>query len=69
MKKGAEQEAKKEGVRITFEGPPTEQDVEAQVNMLTNALAKNPDALGFAALDSKAAAPAPASRRSPGTSR
>jgi ribose transport system substrate-binding protein len=57
VKKGAEQQAAKEGARITFEGPPTEADVEAQVTMLTNAIAKNPDALGFAALDSKAAAP------------
>ncbi|HET8599951.1 MAG TPA: ABC transporter substrate-binding protein [Segeticoccus sp.] len=57
VKKGAEQEASKEGARITFVGPPTEQDVEQQMNMLTNALAKNPDAIGFAALDSKAAAP------------
>jgi ribose transport system substrate-binding protein len=57
VKKGAEQEAKKQGARITFEGPATETEVEAQINMLNNALAKDPDALGFAALDSKAAAP------------
>src|SRR6266540_5060113 len=57
VKKGAEQEAAKEGARITFEGPATEQDIEAQVTMLTNAIAKNPKAIGFAALDSKAAAP------------
>ena len=57
MKKGAEQEAQKQGVQITFEGPATEADVEAQVTMLTNALGKQPDALGFAALDSQAAAP------------
>jgi ribose transport system substrate-binding protein len=57
VKKGAEQEANKEGARITFEGPPTEQDIEQQVTMLTNALQKNPDAVGFAALDSKASAP------------
>ncbi len=57
VKKGAEKQAKKEGARITFVGPPTEQDIEQQINMLTNALAKNPDALGFAALDSRAAAP------------
>jgi len=57
VKKGAEEEAKKENARITFEGPPTEQDIEQQVTMLTNALQKNPDALGFAALDSKASAP------------
>jgi ribose transport system substrate-binding protein len=57
VKKGADQEAQKEGVRISFEGPATESDIEAQVTMLTNALAKQPAALGFAALDSKAAAP------------
>ena len=44
VKQGAEQEAKAEGARITFEGPPTEQDIEQQVTMLTNALQKNPDA-------------------------
>ena len=57
VKKGAETEAKKEGARITFEGPPTESDVEQQITMLTNVLAKHPDAIGFAALDNKAAAP------------
>jgi ribose transport system substrate-binding protein len=57
VKQGAEEEAKAEGARITFEGPPTEQDIEQQVTMLTNALQKNPDAIGFAALDSKASAP------------
>ncbi|GLH96050.1 ABC transporter substrate-binding protein [Phytohabitans aurantiacus] len=57
VKKGAEDEAAKQNVRITFEGPATEADIEAQTTMLTNALAKKPDAIGFAALDSKAAAP------------
>jgi ribose transport system substrate-binding protein len=57
VKQGAEQEAAAQGARITFEGPATEQDIEAQVTMLTNALARQPDALGFAALDSRAAAP------------
>ena len=55
VKKGAEQEAAKEGATITFEGPATEKEVEAQITMLTNALAKKPAALGFAALDSKSA--------------
>lgn len=54
---GAKNEAAKEGATITFEGPPTEADVEQQITMLTNVLAKHPDAIGFAALDSKAAAP------------
>jgi ribose transport system substrate-binding protein len=57
VKKGAENEAKAEGARITFEGPPTEQDIEQQVTMLTNAIQKKPAAIGFAALDSKASAP------------
>ena len=57
VKQGAEQEAQKQGVRISFEGPATEADVEAQVTMLTNAIGKQPAALGFAALDSRAAAP------------
>jgi ribose transport system substrate-binding protein len=55
VKQGAEEEAAKQGARVTFVGPPTEQDVEEQMNMLSNDLAKNPQALGFAALDSQAA--------------
>jgi ribose transport system substrate-binding protein len=57
VQQGAQQQAKKQGARITFVGPPTEQDIEVQIDQLTNALAKSPDALGFAALDSQAAAP------------
>ena len=57
VKQGAEEEAKAKGAKITFEGPPTEQDIEQQVTMLTNALQQKPDAIGFAALDSKASAP------------
>jgi ribose transport system substrate-binding protein len=57
VKLGAEQEAKKDGVKITFEGPETEAQVDKQIDMLTAALAKKPQALGFAALDSKAATP------------
>ncbi|GHJ59741.1 LacI family transcriptional regulator [Nocardioides sp. OK12] len=57
VKQGAEQQAEKEGVRITFEGPADETQVEEQMTMLTNALAKQPAAIGFAALDSQAAAP------------
>ena len=57
VKSGAESEAEKLGVEITFEGPPSESDVEVQIDMLTQAIGKKPAALGFAALDSKAAAP------------
>ncbi|MDR1852321.1 MAG: ABC transporter substrate-binding protein [Propionibacteriaceae bacterium] len=55
VKNGAEEEAKAENVDMTFEGPADETMVEDQINMLTQALAKNPQAIGFAALDSKAA--------------
>lgn len=42
VKKGAEQAAKDYGVEITFDGPPTESDINEQVNMLNNAMTKNP---------------------------
>jgi ribose transport system substrate-binding protein len=57
VKAGAEEAAKADGVRITFEGPETEAMVDKQIDMLSAALAKKPQGLGFAALDSKAAIP------------
>jgi ribose transport system substrate-binding protein len=57
VKSGAEQAAKADNVKITFEGPETEAMVDKQIDMLSAALAKKPQALGFAALDSKAAIP------------
>jgi ribose transport system substrate-binding protein len=57
VKTGAEQAAKDMNVRITFEGPDSETMVDKQIDMLSAALAKNPKALGFAALDSQAAIP------------
>jgi len=57
VKTGAEQAAKADNVKITFEGPETEAMVDKQIDMLSAALAKKPAALGFAALDSKAAIP------------
>jgi len=57
VKAGAEAEAERLGVEVTFEGPATEAEVEAQLTMLTNAINRNPDAIGFAALDSQAAGP------------
>jgi len=57
VKSGADQAAKDFKVRVTFEGPETEAMVDKQIDMLSAALAKNPKALGFAALDSKAAIP------------
>lgn len=57
VKVGAEQAGKDYNVRITFEGPETEAMVDKQIDMLSSALAKHPAAIGFAALDSKAAIP------------
>ncbi len=57
VKQGAEQAAKDYNVDITFEGPETEAQVDKQIEMLQAALAKNPSAICFAALDSKAAIP------------
>ena len=48
---GAQAAAQKHGVDMTFEGPPTESDIQIQVQELTNALAKNPSAICLAALD------------------
>src|SRR5271170_1116255 len=57
VKAGAEQAAKADNVKITFEGPETEAMVDKQIDMLSADLAKKPNAIGFAALDSKAAIP------------
>lgn len=57
VKMGAEQAAKDYSVEITFEGPESEAQVDKQIEMLEAALSKNPDAIAFAALDSKAALP------------
>jgi ribose transport system substrate-binding protein len=57
VKLGAEKAAVDFKVKITFEGPETEAMVDKQMDMLSAALAKKPAAIGFAALDSKAAIP------------
>jgi len=57
VKAGADKAAADYKVRITFEGPETEAMVDKQIEMLQTALSKNPKALAFAALDSKAAIP------------
>ena len=57
VKLGAEKAAKDYKVVITFEGPETEAMVDKQMDMLQTALGKNPSAICFAALDSKAAIP------------
>ena len=57
VKLGADQAGKDLKVKVTFEGPETEAMVDKQIDMLSSALAKKPAAIGFAALDSKAAIP------------
>jgi ribose transport system substrate-binding protein len=57
VKQGSEQAAADYKVRITFEGPESESQVDKQVEMLQTALDKKPQALGIAALDSKAVIP------------
>lgn len=57
VKQGAEKAADEYNVKITFEGPESESQVDKQIEMLRAALDKKPDALGFAALDSQAAIP------------
>ena len=57
VKLGADNAAEEFGVTVTFEGPDSEAQVDKQIDMLAAALAKNPAAIGFAALDSQAAIP------------
>jgi len=51
VKLGANKAAETYNVDITFEGPPSESDVQIQVEMLNNAMAKNPVAIALAALN------------------
>jgi len=57
VKKGAEAEAKAQGVTVNFEGPEKESQVDKQMEMLQAEFDKHPQAVCFAALDSKAATP------------
>src|SRR5690554_4126358 len=57
VKAGADKAAADLNVAVTFEGPESESQVDRQMDMLAAALSRNPDAIGFAALDSQAATP------------
>ncbi|SMQ85317.1 monosaccharide ABC transporter substrate-binding protein, CUT2 family [Devosia lucknowensis] len=57
VKAGADKAAAEFGANVTFEGPETETQVDRQMDMLAAALSRQPDAIGFAALDSQAASP------------
>ncbi len=54
VKTGAEAAAADYGVEIYFDGPASETEIDAQVNMVKNELAKNPKALALAALSTEA---------------
>jgi ribose transport system substrate-binding protein len=57
VKLGSEQAATALNVKITFEGPENETQVDKQIEMLQAALDKKPSAICLAALDSKAVVP------------
>ncbi|TFB55952.1 ABC transporter substrate-binding protein [Cryobacterium tagatosivorans] len=57
VKQGAESKAKELGVKVTFEGPASETEVDNQLQMLQAAIDKKPDAIGYAALDPEACVP------------
>ena len=50
---GAQAAAEQYGVKITFEGPPSESDISIQVDMLNAVMAKDPAAICLAALDTE----------------
>ncbi|MCL2248750.1 MAG: substrate-binding domain-containing protein [Oscillospiraceae bacterium] len=52
---GARAAGEEYGVDVSFDGPPSEADIGPQLEMLRSALARNPDAIAFAALDTEAA--------------
>jgi ribose transport system substrate-binding protein len=57
VKQGTEKAAADLKVKITFEGPDNESQVDKQLELIQTALTKNPSAICLAALDSKAAIP------------
>lgn len=57
VKKGADKAGQELGVRVTFDGPDNETQVDKQIDMLSAALANKPAAIGIAALDSQALIP------------
>ena len=56
--KGAQDKAKELGYTIDYQGPATEADIAAQVDLVRNITKKKPAGILFAALDSKALIPA-----------
>ncbi len=57
VKAGAEKAGKDLHVKVNFVGPTDETSASEQISLLQTTLAAHPNALGFAAIDSQAAAP------------
>ncbi|HEY4152541.1 MAG TPA: ABC transporter substrate-binding protein [Pseudolysinimonas sp.] len=57
VKSGALKAGKDFNVKVNFVGPTDETSASEQISLLQTTLAAHPDALGFAAIDSQAAAP------------
>ncbi|MDO5614333.1 MAG: ABC transporter substrate-binding protein [Paracoccus sp. (in: a-proteobacteria)] len=57
VKQGADQAGAEFGVRVSFDGPDNETQVDKQIDMLAAALTNKPAAIGIAALDSQAVIP------------
>ncbi|WP_298747032.1 ABC transporter substrate-binding protein [uncultured Serinicoccus sp.] len=57
VQSGAEEKAEELGVTVTFDGPASETEIDAQLQMLRSAIERGPDAIGFAALDPEACVP------------
>ncbi|MCE0487380.1 ABC transporter substrate-binding protein [Ornithinimicrobium sediminis] len=57
VQSGAEEKAEELGVTVTFDGPASETEIDAQLQMLRSAIERQPDAIGFAALDPEACVP------------
>lgn len=57
VKTGSEQRAEELGIRITFEGPASESEIENQLQMLKAAIERKPDAIAYAAPDPEACIP------------
>lgn len=54
VKSGADAAAEELGVEIYFDGPASETEIDAQVNMVKTEMAKNPKAMALAALSTEA---------------
>lgn len=57
VKKGADEKADELGVRVTFEGPAAEVEIDVQLQLMKTAIDKEADAIAFAALDPEACIP------------